>query len=179
MNPFKHHNTNIIKYDFVTKFHNKNIYHTPKVQKIVLNFGIKEVNFKQLVSFIAALELISYQRVLMAKASTSNISLKVRKGAPVGCKVTLRKPNIYAFFFKLNSRIFTNIKQFEMFSGNLKHEHTRTFSFRLYDILNFAEIENQYELFKRMSKLDISIVTNSKKTNDLNVLLTSFRFPIK
>jgi large subunit ribosomal protein L5 len=149
------------------------------LKKIVLNFGKKEINLKFLLSFGAGLELISYQKAAATLAGNSNISLKIKKGAPIGCKVTLRKRQLNSFFFNVICVIFTRTKQFEGFILNFKIENLKTFSFKLNDILSFAEIENQYELFKKMPTLDVTIVTDSNNASDLNVLLTSFRFPMK
>lgn len=179
MHIFEHHYHNIIKLDFINKFNYKNIYSIPKIIKIVLNFGIKEVNFKLLLSLLTALELISSQKAILTRSSTSNISLKIRKGAPVGCKVTLRKSVMYLFFSKLILIIFPSIKQFDGFTFKPQTKEFKPFSFKLADILNFYEIESQYELFKSTPQLDISIVTDCKSKAELKFLLTSFRFPIK
>jgi len=179
MHLFEQHYHCIIKPDFISKFNYKNIYSIPKITKIILNFGIKEVNFKVLLSLITALELISSQKAILTQSSTSNISLKIRKGAPVGCKVTLRKAAMYSFFYKLILIILPSIKQFDGFNFKPQTTEFRAFSFKLADILNFYEIESQYELFKSTPQLDLSIVTDCNNKSELRFLLTSFRFPIK
>jgi large subunit ribosomal protein L5 len=179
MNILRYHYNNVIKYDIITKLKNETTSKIPNLKKIVLNFGKKEINFKLLLSFIAALELISNQTALITKAGNSNISLKIRKGAPIGCKVTLRKDQLYSFLFNTVSQIFIHIKQFNGFIINYRIQKSKVFSFKINDVLNFTVIENQYELFKNMSKLDISVVTSCKNTDDLSVLLSSFRFPLK
>jgi ribosomal protein L5 len=178
MNILKYHYTNIIKYDLLTKFHEKTPFSIGTLEKIVLNLGRKDVDLKSLLPFAAALELISYQNSLTTLAGGSNISLKIKKGAPTGCKVILRRKSLHLFFLDIISKIFPSIKQFEGFS-EFKIKKSKAFSFKLNDILYFTEIENQYELFKDMSRLDISIITNNENVSHLNILLTSFRFPIK
>ena len=74
---------------------------TKKFEKITLNFGIKEINFKALVLVMSTLEAIASQKPIPTKSTKSNIFLKIRKGAPVGCKLTLRKSNMFTFFSKL------------------------------------------------------------------------------
>jgi len=179
MQTFESHYNHIIKYDLLTKFNYKNIYLIPKLQKIVLNFGIKEVNFKLLLPTLIALELISSQRGVLARSNKSNINLKIRKGAPVGCKIILSKTNMYLFFSKIIVTILPKIKQFDGIILKKQTQQPKSFSFFFSDILIFSELESQHELFKSMPKLDISIVTNCLTVEELKFLLTSFRFPIK
>jgi ribosomal protein L5 len=79
MQIFETHYKQIIKYDLLTKFNYKNFYSIPKLKSIVLNFGIKEVNFKLLVPILMALELISSQKGLLTKAKKPNIKLILKK----------------------------------------------------------------------------------------------------
>ena len=84
---------NIVKYDLINKFYYKNIKQLPSILKIILNFNFKKQNIKNLMSSLIALELISSQKPIFTKSKISNITLKIRKGQPVGCKITLRKQN--------------------------------------------------------------------------------------
>ena len=178
MNILKHHYDSVIRYDIITKFHKVTPCSVNNLRKLVLNFNIKGVNLKFLLSSISALELISSQRALITLASCSNISLKIKKGSPIGCKVTLRKRSLHSFFLDLVSRILPDIKQFEGFMS-FKVRKSKSVSFKLKNIFNFTVIANHYELFRSISNLDISIITSSANINNLNVLLTSFRFPMK
>jgi len=179
MQIFESHYNHIIKYDLLTKFNYKSIYSIPKLKRIVLSFGIKEVNFKLLLPTLIALELVSAQKGVLSKSNKSNITLKIRKGAPVGCKVTLSKTNMYTFFSKIIIMIFPKIKQFEGTVLKKQTEQPKSFSFFFSDVLVFSELESQHEFFKNAPKLDVSIVTNCQAVEELKFLLTSFRFPIK
>jgi large subunit ribosomal protein L5 len=99
MTSFENYYINIIKYDLVNKFYYKNHKKIPKLNKIILNFNCKNINFKLLISSIIALELITTQKSIITSSKKSNITLKIRKGNPIGCKVTLRKEKMYFFFF--------------------------------------------------------------------------------
>ena len=57
----------------ISQFAYKNNYITPELDKIVLNFGIKEVNFKLLLLVMATLEMISTQKPMITKSKKSNI----------------------------------------------------------------------------------------------------------
>jgi large subunit ribosomal protein L5 len=179
MHFFNHNYKNTIKPDFLIKFKYKNIFLTPKIEKIILNFGIKEVNFKNLLPTLASLELITNQKAALTCSKMANISLKIRKGVPVGCKVTLRKVNMSLFLTKLILLIFPTIKLFEGIIFKKSIEQYKSFSFCLDEALIFSELEHQYDLFKSLPKLDISITTHVNSIQELNNLLTSYRFPVK
>jgi large subunit ribosomal protein L5 len=176
---FNYHYNTQIKNDLLSQLHYPNLYLLPKIQKIVLNFGIKEVNFKSILPSLTALTLISSQTPILTRSKTSHILFKIRKGAPVGCKVTLRKASMYLFFSKLVTNIFPVIKQFEGIVFKKSIVQPKSFSFFISDILIFNELENHYELFKNITKLDISVVINSSSLNELKIILTALRFPLK
>lgn len=94
----KNYNENIVKYDLINKFEYTTINNLPKIKKIILSFNFKKFDFKLLISALIALEIISLQKCSLLKAKKFNISLKIRKGNPIGCKVILRKNNMRFFF---------------------------------------------------------------------------------
>jgi large subunit ribosomal protein L5 len=178
MNFFENHYNNILKYDLINKFYYKNHKQIPKLNKIILNFSCKDINLKKLISSIIALELITTQKSIVTTSKKSNIILKIRKGNPTGCKVTLRKKNMYNFFFRLISEVFSNIKLFEGFSNKKFKNKTNSFSFNISKTLFIYELENYYQFFKDLPKLQIVIVTNSLSSFELIFLLKSYKFPI-
>jgi large subunit ribosomal protein L5 len=175
-NSFKFHNINIVKYDLLSKFNYKNIHQIPSFNKIVLSFALKELNFKRMLQATAALQLISNQKAVLTNSKKANISLKIRKGAPVGCKITLRKSQLFLFLSKLVLFILPNIKTFEKI--RFKHKNLNSLSFLLTDLLVFSELENQYDLFQKLPDLNISIILLCNNTNEVSTFLTSYRFPI-
>ena len=177
-NYFKFHNVNIVKYDLLSKFNYKNIHQIPSFNKIVLSIALKELNFKRMLQSTAALELISDQKVVLTNSKKANISLELRKGAPVGCKVTLRKNLLFLFLSKLVSFIMPNIKVFEKIKFKDKKKNLNSFSFLFGDLLIFSELENQYDLFQKLPGLNISIILFCNSTEEVSTLLTSYRFPV-
>jgi large subunit ribosomal protein L5 len=173
------HSKSIISYDLTTKFTHKNSYLTPKLEKVVLNFGTKEVSLKLLALTMAALEMVSAQTPKMTQSKKSNIFLKIRKGAPVGCRVLLRNKFMSFFLFKTISNVLPNIKLFEGVTITKSLSTSKSFSFSLYDLLIFLELENQYTLFQKMPKMDISVVSTVRNFQKSKVLLTGSRFLFK
>jgi large subunit ribosomal protein L5 len=178
MNFFESYYNNIIKYDFINKFYYKNHKKIPKLNKIILNFNCKNINLKLLISSIVALELITAQKSVLISSKKSNITLKIRKGNPIGCKVTLRKEKMYIFFFRLVSEIFPNLKMFNGFLNKKLKKSLNSFSFKIPKILFLYELENYYQFFKDLPYLQIVIVTDSLSSFELIFFLKSFKFPI-
>lgn len=174
----KNFNLNTLNYDLVNKFLYNNTKQLPKIKKIILNFGCRTNDIKNLASSLLALELITNQRGLLTLTKKSNIVLKIRKGNPVGCKVTLQKNNLYNYFTKILLELFPKLKNFEAFK-NSKKIKKNVFSFYITDIFNFQELEEHYYLFNNLSKININIITNSTKKQELIFILNSLQFPIK
>ncbi len=168
----------ILKYDLINKFSYKNIKKIPKLEKIILNFGCRTSEIRRLASSLLALELISNQKGVITTAKKANILLKVRKGNPTGCKVTLRKNNMLNFFSKITTEILPRMKNFDGFIIKQRFNED-AFSCELQDTFSFSELEEHYYLFNNLPKLKITFVTRCKNKKELIFLLKSFQFPIK
>jgi large subunit ribosomal protein L5 len=178
MNFIKNFYYTTVNYDLVNKFSYKKTKQLPKIKKIILNFGYKTNDIKNLASSLLALELITTQRGMLTLTKTSNILLKIRKGNPVGCKVTLRNGNMYNYFSKLVVEIFPKLKNFEGFKKPTKLKKN-VFSYEINDIFNFQELEEHYYLFNNLSKLSITIITNTNTSQEFFFLLNALKFPFK
>ena len=82
MQIFKYYYNNVIKYDVINKFYYKKYKQIPKIIKIVLSFNCKNLNIKQLLNSLIALELISAKKGFILVSKKSNILLKIKKGNP-------------------------------------------------------------------------------------------------
>lgn len=179
MNFYRYYNENVVKYDLLNKFQYKSLNEMPNFCKIILNFGSKKSELKQLGPTLLALELITSQRSLFTNSNRINLSLKIKKGSPTGCKITLRKRAIYAFLNKIVNEIFPKLKPFQGFKIlTLETKSQKTFSFSLRNNLLFPELEKHYQYFNRLPYLDITIVTTAKSTKELVFLLKSFKIPL-
>jgi len=85
------------------KFEFTSIMQVPKIEKITLNIGIGDAknNKKALQSALEELMLITGQKPVVTTAKKDISNFKVRRGFPVGCKVTLRKDFMYEFLERL------------------------------------------------------------------------------
>ena len=167
----KNHYQNVIIYDLITKLHFKNIFEIPKITKICLNIGFKNANIekKKLINIIILLKLITNQKPIVTKSKKNNIFLKIKKNSIIGCKVTLRKKNIYVFLEKLIIFILPQINNNIKF--NFKNKNI--LSFQIKNILNFFELRREFLKFKDIPSIDVSIHTNAKNNKELLFLLNS------
>ena len=97
----------------------------PKLEKIVINIGLGDVkeNPKSLDNAIADLTAITGQKPVVTKARKSIAAFKLREGAKVGCKVTLRSGKMYDFAYKLFNVALPRVRDFrgvskDSFDGN-------------------------------------------------------------
>ena len=179
MNSLEYYYKTIIKYDLINKFSYSNIKKIPELKKIVLNFGCKSSEIKELATSLLALELIinTNTPIFLTKSKQPNVLLKIRKGAPVGCKVILKKKTMYDFFLKLITEILPNLKNFE--GINFKKSITNSnFSFTLKNLVTFKELETYFYLFEKLPPLNITIITNTSTKKELFFLINSFKLPL-
>jgi len=177
MNILENYYKKVIQYDLINKFFYSHLNEIPRLKKIILNFGCKNVEIKNISSALLSLELITTKRGSLTRARRSNILLKIRKGSPVGCVVILKKKSMYDFFLKLLIEVFPNIKSFNGINISKKLKQA-CFSFTLKDLIHFKELEKQFYLFINLPPLNITIITNSKTEKELLYLLSSFKLPL-
>lgn len=158
------------KYDLINKFRYKNTKKLPKLKKIILNFECRTAELKKLTSALLAVELITNQKGVLITAKQPNIALKIRKGNPIGCKITLQKTRMFDFLTKIIVEITPKLKNFNGFKLNRELKKSM-FSYELHDTFIFSELENNYYLFHTLPKLAITIITTSKKKDELLYIL--------
>ena len=177
MNILESYYEKTIKYDLLNKFLYDRIENIPQLKKIVLNFGCKSFDIRNLSVSLFSLELITGRKGVLTKSKRANILLKIRKGNPVGCIVILKKNKMYDFTFKLLINVFPNLKDFKGIHV-AKKLNVSNFSFTLIDLISFKELEKQFYLFSNLPPLNITFVTNAKSKRELLYLLNSFKLPL-
>ena len=170
-NNIKNHYQNIISYDLLTKLNYKNIFQIPKITKICLNIGFKNANIekKKLINILVLLKLITNQKPIVTQSKKNNIFLKIKKNSIIGCKVTLRKKNIYIFLEKLIIFVIPNLNK----KIKINTENTNILNFQIKNILNFFELRKEFLKFRDIPVIDVSIHTNTTNNKDLFTLLNS------
>ena len=173
----EHYYNTIIKYDLINKFCYSNKKKIPKLTKVILNLGCNGHEVKKIAASLLSLELISKQRGTLTLVKNSNVLLKIRKGAPVGCKVVLKKSKMYQFLFKLLVEVFPRIKDFKGLILR-KNNNANSFSFYINDLMVFKELNTNFYLFNNLPSLNIILVSNTKTKKEFTYLLNSFKIPI-
>ncbi|EQD50629.1 50S ribosomal protein L5, partial [mine drainage metagenome] len=103
----------------IERFGYTNVMQVPRITKITLNMGVGEAaaNKKVLENALADMAKIAGQKPVATKARVSVASFKIRDGWPIGCKVTLRRHNMYEFFDRLISVALPRVRDFRGMSG--------------------------------------------------------------
>ena len=102
------------------KFNYSSVMQVPKLEKIVINIGLGETkdNPKALDNAMNDLSIITGQRPIVTKAKKSIAAFKLREGAKIGCKVTLRSGKMYDFAYKLFNVALPRVRDFRGVSAN-------------------------------------------------------------
>ena len=169
---------NSTQLEFLTKFNVTNNLSQPKLNKIVLNFSFKDIAFneKKVIPFFLALELITGQKSAVTVAKKPVLVLKVHKGTLTGCKVTLRKKQLFKFLDHLALALPRSEKFKGIFLDKIKKSNSNTFSINLYDLFIFYQLES--ELDPNVQQLQIVFVFNTKLIEEKVFLLSSYKLPI-
>ncbi len=101
------------------EFNYKNEMQVPKLEKIVINMGVGDATSdqKKLDAAVAELTAISGQRPVKTVAKKAIAGFKIRKGLPIGCKVTLRKARMYEFLDRLVTIAMPRVRDFRGIQG--------------------------------------------------------------
>jgi len=174
MNILKYYYKKIVRRDLINKFTYTHLEEVPQLKKIILNFGCKNSDVKNVASALLSLELITTRKASLVKSKRANVLLKIRKGNPVGCVVVLKNNAMYNFLFKLLTEVFPNLKSFTGLNISKKLGKI-SFTFTLKDFINFKELEKQFYLFINLPPLNITLVTNARTKEELLYLLQSFK----
>ena len=162
----------------VSRFNYENSMQVPKLLSIALNMGLGDAktNSKKLESAIREMELITGQKPLVTKSKSDISNFKIRKGYPVGCKVTLRSAKMYEFFERLvcialpRSRDFRGLS-FKSFDGR------GNYNFGVKEQIIFAEIN--YDDIDSVRGLNITLSTSANTDEEAYWLLKEFGFPLR
>jgi len=160
------------------EFSYKNVMEVPKVQKVVLNVGLGEAiqNIKLLDAAQKELSIISGQKPIVTKAKKSIASFKLRKGVPIGCKVTLRGNKMYEFLDRFISIALPRIRDFKGVSGK-SFDGRGNYSLGLKEQFIFPEID--YDKVDMVHGLDITICTSAQTDKESKALLSNLGMPFR
>ena len=160
------------------KFEYKSVMQVPKLEKIVINIGLGDTkdNPKALDNAIADLTAITGQKPVITKARKSIAAFKLREGANVGCKVTLRKDKMYDFAYKLFNVSLPRVRDFRGLPNN-SFDGKGNYSLGIKEQVIFPEIE--YEKIDKVRGMDIIFVTTANSNEEAKELLSLLGMPFR
>lgn len=166
----------VIRPNLQKKFGFKNIMQVPRLEKIVINMGVKGATTDSKLVDQAAedLLLITGQKPVITKASKSIAGFKLRQGMPIGCKVVLRKKVMYEFLDRLINIAFPRERDFRGLSPK-QFDGRGNFALGLKEHIIFPEID--YDKTNTIRGMDIVIVTTTKNNIESQALLAEFDMP--
>ncbi|BBA84681.1 50S ribosomal protein L5 [endosymbiont of Euscepes postfasciatus] len=164
--------------NMMEKFNYKSIMEVPYIYKITLNIGIGHLASDKniLNKYIKNISLISGQKPILTKSKKSISNFKIRENFVIGCKVTLRKYNMWLFIDRL---IYITIPRIRDFKGlSIKSfDKFGNYNFGIKEQIVFTEVD--YNESNNMKGLDICISIKSKKISESLELLKLLNFPLK
>jgi large subunit ribosomal protein L5 len=152
-----------------------NVHQIPKLVKIVVNMGVPASLEKGAVEDAAKdLTMITGRKPAINKSRHAIANFKLRENQPIGCRVTLRKDEMYEFFDRLVATALPRIRDFRGLSPR-KFDGRGNYTFGVADQTIFPDIE--MDKIKRTQGMDITIVTTAPTDEQARDLLKFMGFP--
>jgi len=173
----QHYRDNVIK-QLREQFDYKNVMEVPKITKITLNMGVGEaVGDKKIIeNAVGDMEKIAGQKAVVTLARKAIAGFKVREGWPIGCKVTLRRDQMYEFLDRLITIAIPRIRDFRGLNGR-SFDGRGNYSMGVKEQTIFPEID--YDKVDALRGMDITITTTAKSDAEAKALLVAFNFPFR
>lgn len=160
------------------EFGYKNVHLIPKLQKIVINMGVKEgvQDIKILEQLQQELALITGQKPVITRAKKAVSNFKLRQGQPVGLKVTLRGKIMYEFLDRLVNVAMPRIRDFRGVSDVSFDQHGN-YTLGLSEQVIFPEVD--YDKVRKVQGMDISFVMSCSTKEESKKLLEYLGIPFR
>jgi len=158
------------------KFGYKTVMRVPKLSKIVLSQGVGDaVADKKLVdNAVAELSRIAGQKAVATISKKDISNFKLRKGMPVGTKVTLRGDKMYDFLDRFISVALPRTRDFRGINPK-GFDGRGNYNLGIKEHIIFPEID--IDKVSRMMGMDITFVTTAESDEEAKALLDAFGFP--
>lgn len=147
------------------EFNYKNPMQAPRVEKVVVNMGVKEgqEDIKILDQLAIELSRIVGQKPVVTRAKKSISAFKLREGSPIGLKVTLRRNRMYEFMDRLFNVAMPRIRDFRGFLDK-SFDQRGNYTLGLTEQTIFAEVE--FDKMKKTQGMDITFVTTAENKKE-------------
>ena len=155
-----------------------NIMQVPTLEKIVISRGVgAAVSDKKLIDHaVEELTLISGQKAIATLSKKDVASFKLRKGTPIGAKVTLRGDRMYEFLDRLITIALPRVRDFQGIKAD-GFDGRGNYNLGIKEQIIFPEIN--IDKVNKISGMDITFVTNTNSDKEAKELLTELGLPFK
>ncbi len=160
------------------EFSYKNVMQVPRLEKIVVSRGVgAAVSDKKLVDHaVNELTAITGQKAIATLSKKDVASYKLRKGMPIGAKVTLRGEQMYEFLDRLITIALPRVRDFQGIKAT-GFDGRGNYSLGITEQIIFPEID--IDKVNRISGMDITFVTTAQTDKEAKSLLTELGLPFK
>lgn len=178
MNRVQKHYLENVRPALMKKFGYTSIMQVPKIEKIVVNMGVGDAihNPKLLDAAVEELTQIVGQKPVITRAKKSIAGFKLRAGAGIGCKATLRGERMYEFYDKLVTIAIPRLRDFRGLSKDA-FDGRGNYTIGIKEQLIFPEVN--YDKVLKIRGMDIVIVTTAKTDEEGLALLTELGMPFR
>lgn len=170
--------TSTVVPELMKQFGYKSIMEVPRIEKITLNMGVGEAvaDKKVMEHAVSDLAKIAGQKPVVTVARKSIAGFKIRDNYPVGCKVTLRREQMFEFLDRLVTIALPRVRDFRGVSGK-SFDGRGNYNMGVREQIIFPEIE--YDKIDALRGLNITVTTTAKTDEEAKALLSLFKFPFK
>ena len=173
----KEYNERVIK-ALRDEFGYENIMQVPKLQKIVVSRGVgAAVADKKLIDHaVEELSTITGQKAIATISKKDVAAFKLRKGMPIGAKVTLRGERMYEFLDRLVTSALPRVRDFQGIKAT-GFDGRGNYNLGITEQIIFPEIN--IDKINRISGMDITFVTSASTDKEAKSLLAELGLPFK
>lgn len=160
------------------EFSYSNIMEVPKLEKIVLSRGVgAAVADKKLIDYaVDELAAITGQRAVSTISKKDVASFKLRKGMPIGAKVTLRGERMYEFLDRLITSALPRVRDFQGIKAT-GFDGRGNYNLGITEQIIFPEID--IDKVNKISGMDVTFVTSADTDKEARSLLSELGLPFK
>ena len=167
-----------IKTALMKEFGYKNLMQVPQLQKIVISKGVgAAIADKKLIDYaLEELSAITGQKAIATISKKDVAAFKLRKGMPIGVKVTLRDTKMYEFFDRLVTASLPRVRDFKGVKAN-GFDGRGNYNLGITEQIIFPEIN--IDKVNKISGMDITFVTSANTDKEAKSLLHELGIPFK
>ena len=160
------------------EFGYKNVMQVPKLQKIVVSRGVgAAVADKKLIDHaVEEMTMITGQKAVATMSKKDVAAFKLRKGMPIGAKVTLRGDRMYEFLDRLVTSALPRVRDFQGIKAT-GFDGRGNYNLGITEQIIFPEIN--IDKINRINGMDVTFVTSAETDKEAKSLLTELGLPFK